>query len=95
MKFALISDIHSNLEALNSVIDDIEKQKVDSIHCLGDVIGYGSDPIACLEIVNKTCEIKLMGNHEYTALGLATTERYNKAAKAASDWTKNRLSGYE
>lgn len=95
MRIALISDIHSNLEALTEVLKDIEKNNIDTIHCLGDVIGYGPEPAACLEEINKSCDIKLMGNHEYAALGLSTTEQYNDAAKEAWEWTQNRLSDYE
>ena len=61
MKLALISDIHANLEALEAVLRDITTQKVDVIHCLGDVIGYGSDPLPCLELVKKHCDVMLMG----------------------------------
>lgn len=95
MRFALISDIHANYEALIAVLKDIEDQNVDTIYCLGDVIGYGTDPVTCLEEIDKCCEVKLMGNHEYAALGLASTENYNYAAKYASEWTKNQLTDYE
>ncbi len=92
MKFALISDIHANYEALTKVLADIETQKVDTIHCLGDIIGYGAEPGLCLEAVSKYCDVKLMGNHEYAALGLIYTEHYNAAAKESSEWTKTQLS---
>ncbi len=92
MKFALVSDIHGNYEALTSVLKDIEAQKVDKIHCLGDVIGYGADPVLCLETISSECDIKLMGNHEYAALGLISTEHYNKAAKESTEWTRTQLS---
>ena len=95
MQLALISDIHSNLEALEAVFKEIDKLGVDKVHCLGDVIGYGTDPSECLELVNSLCEIKLMGNHEYTALGLASTECYNEAAKKSSAWTKQQLTDYD
>ncbi|MEW6411601.1 MAG: metallophosphoesterase family protein [Candidatus Zixiibacteriota bacterium] len=95
MKLALISDIHGNLEALVSVLNHIEKQKVDKIYCLGDVIGYGSDPVSCLELVGKNCDVKLMGNHEYTALGLTGTDDYNPAARKSSDWTREQLTDRE
>lgn len=95
MKLALISDLHSNLEALTAVLQDIEKQQVDRIHCLGDVIGYGSDPAACLELVKNNCEIKLMGNHEYVVLDLVSTEHYNDAARISARWTKEQLTDYE
>ncbi|MEA1980050.1 MAG: metallophosphoesterase family protein [candidate division Zixibacteria bacterium] len=95
MKFALISDIHGNLEALTAVLKDIEKNKVDTIHCLGDVIGYGCDPVACLNIVNKNCEIKLMGNHEHLLLGLYSMDKCNSAAKTSHEWTSKQLSDHE
>ncbi len=95
MKFALISDIHANYEALTQVLADIETQKVDKIFCLGDVIGYGTDPVPCLEAVSKYCDVKLMGNHEYAALGLISTDHYNDAAKKSSEWTKTQLSDNE
>jgi len=95
MKLAFISDIHGNLEALVSVLNHIEKQKVDGIHCLGDVIGYGSDPVSCLELIHKTCDIKIMGNHEYAALGLEDTDDYNPAAQKSALWTKAQLSDRE
>jgi predicted phosphodiesterase len=95
MKYALISDIHGNLEALEAVLEDIAQEKPDKIMCLGDVIGYGSDPNTCLDLVNKYCDIILIGNHEYTALGLTSTENYNEAAKEASEWTTAQLSDRE
>ncbi len=92
MRIALISDIHANLEALEAVLYDIEKQKIDIICCLGDVVGYGSDPSACLELVNKSCKIKLIGNHDYAAMGESSTDDYSPVAKFSAEWTKNELS---
>ena len=91
MKFALISDIHGNLEALTAVLEDIDKQQVDKVHCLGDVVGYGSEPSACLELVNKTCDIKLMGNHEYVVLGLESPDSYTHIARIAAEWTRGKI----
>ncbi len=95
MKLALISDIHGNLEALTEVLKDIEKQKVDRIHCLGDVIGYGGDPVACVHLIEKNCDIKLIGNHEFAVLGLVSTESYNFAAQAATEWTTEQMTDVE
>lgn len=95
MKYAIVSDIHGNLEALTSVLADIDRRGVDSIHCLGDVIGYGSDPRACLDLVESRCDTRLLGNHEYTALGLESVEVFNEAAKAAALWTQQQLSERE
>ena len=95
MKLALISDIHGNLEALTAVFEDIEKRSADKIHCLGDVVGYGSDPVACLKLVTQNCEIKLMGNHEYVVLGLESMESYTYIAQTAAEWTRKQLSDYD
>ena len=95
MKLALISDIHGNLEALQTVLKDIESQRVDRIHCLGDVIGYGCDPVACLHLVADSCEIKLMGNHEYAAIGVLPAEAMNIHARQSIQWTVPRLTDRE
>ncbi len=91
MKYGLISDIHGNLEALSAVLSDLAKQGVDSIHCLGDVVGYGADPVACLKLVVENCDTKLMGNHEYAALGLVSCESFNTAARTSTEWTQQTL----
>ncbi len=95
MKYALLSDIHGNLEALQAVLRDIESNQVEKIHCLGDVIGYGADPVACLDLVQQHCEVKLMGNHEFAAIGLSSTEHYNEAAQVATEWTRKQLTDHE
>jgi len=87
MKVALISDIHGNLEALESVLRDIEVQGVEKIHFLGDAVGYGCDPNECVKLINKHCEIKLLGNHDFAAMGLESTENFNQMAQASMDWT--------
>jgi predicted phosphodiesterase len=95
MKLALISDIHGNLEALEAVLKDIESQGVDRIHCLGDVIGYGCDPVPCLHLVAERCEVKLMGNHEYAAIGVLPDEAMNIHARQSIHWTITKLTDRE
>lgn len=95
MRMALISDIHANLEALDAVLDHIDKQSIDAIHCLGDVIGYGPDPTACVELVSDRCKLKLLGNHEYVALGLIDNDNMNPIAKTSAEWTQKQLSDRE
>lgn len=87
--FALISDIHSNIEALEAVLEDMEKFPIDEILCLGDVIGYGPDPRAALEMV-KRCRFTLLGNHEEGLLYCA--EDFNDRARRALEWTRNEIS---
>ena len=88
-KKAIISDIHGNLEALKTVLDDIKQRNVDAIYCLGDVIGYGPNPVECLEETFKCCEFILMGNHEEAVLTGAFG--FHPAAKEAVDWTRSQL----
>lgn len=64
MKTAVISDLHSNLEALTAVLSDIDKQKVDRVMCLGDVVGYGANPIEVLTILRERNIPWLLGNHD-------------------------------
>lgn len=68
MKIAIVSDIHSNLEALKRVMENIEKRKIDNIYCLGDTIGYGPKPLECLKIAKKYFSQIIKGNHEYSLL---------------------------
>lgn len=91
MKLAVISDIHGNLEALDAVLNDCQTQAVDEIMCLGDVVGYGAEPTACLQRVTQACSLVLMGNHEYAALGLVSGQIMNSAARESMDWTQHQL----
>jgi diadenosine tetraphosphatase ApaH/serine/threonine PP2A family protein phosphatase len=61
---ALISDIHANIDALQAVLDDIDRQEMEEILCLGDVVGYGADPAECVKLVRERCSVTLMGNHD-------------------------------
>ena len=95
MKIAVISDIHGNLEALTAVLRDIESRQVEGIHCLGDVIGYGCDPQACLKLVEENCDTKLIGNHEYMLLGRSSVEQCNPSAQESFKWTQNELTDFD
>jgi len=91
MRFAFISDIHANLEALEAVLADIDKKKADEILCLGDVVGYGANPNECAEIIIKRCKEVLLGNHDAAATNLLTTQHFNVHAKIAIEWTAQAL----
>lgn len=91
MRFAFFSDVHANLEALKNVIRDFEKEKIDKIFFLGDAVGYGPDPNDCLSLIQKTGEVRLMGNHDYAALGLLDISYFNPYAKEAIEWTRKKL----
>lgn len=89
VKRAIISDIHGNLEALTAVMEDIEKQNVDEIFCLGDVIGYGPNPLECIDLVMEKCKVCLLGNHESGAL--FDPDGFNPTASNAIFWTRKQL----
>ena len=89
MRTAIISDIHGNLEALKTVLADIDRREVDEIVCLGDILGYGPDPLECVDLVAERCSWSLLGNHDYAVLYEPTN--FNKAAKEAAYWTRTRL----
>ncbi len=86
---AFISDIHSNTEALEVCLREIESLGAERIICLGDVIGYGPEPRATLLRVMDICEFSLLGNHEHGAMFYASD--FNPRARAAIDWTRDQL----
>jgi hypothetical protein len=86
---AIISDIHSNLLALEAVLADIQQQKVDAIVCLGDICGYGPEPIQCVDKVRAVAQWTLMGNHD-EALFVEPRD-FGKNARLAIEWQKSVL----
>ncbi|QDV73176.1 metallophosphoesterase family protein [Botrimarina mediterranea] len=89
MKRAIISDIHGNLEALETVLAHIKEQGIDEVFCLGDVIGYGPKPCECLDAVIANCKVALLGNHDQGAL--FDPEGFNSGAERAIFWTRDQL----
>jgi len=92
MAVAIISDVHGNIEALNEVLKYIEDKGIESLYCLGDIVGYGPNPNECVELVSKRCLNVVIGNHDHAALGLTSTEYFNDFAKISTHWTTNNLS---
>lgn len=91
MKHAIISDIHGNLEALESVLSEIARRKVDSVLCLGDVVGYGPNPNECVALIMEKAEVILAGNHDYAPLGKIDLSYFNPWARSAIEWTRAKL----
>ena len=89
MKRAIISDIHGNFEALTAVMRDIEGLGLSEIYCLGDVIGYGPDPVKCLDLVMERCAVTILGNHDQAVL--FDPEGFNPVALRAIYWTRDQL----
>ncbi|MCH8192260.1 MAG: metallophosphoesterase family protein [Chloroflexi bacterium] len=87
MRVAIISDIHSNLSALNAVLSDADRRGVDELWCLGDIVGYGPEPRECLEIVRRRAGLCLSGNHDMGVVGKVSLAEFNPYAAAANKWT--------
>jgi len=92
MKAAIISDIHSNLEALQAVIKDIKKRRIKKIFCLGDLVGYGANPNECVEMCYSETDIIVAGNHDWAAVGKTDVAVFNPVAAEAIRWTHKQLS---
>ena len=92
MRYAILSDIHSNLEALTAVLDELATQRIDRYLCLGDLIGYGADPEACLARLRGCDALSVCGNHEWACVGKLDVQWFNETAKRAVLWTRDRLS---
>ncbi|MHA1115615.1 MAG: metallophosphatase family protein [Candidatus Heimdallarchaeum aukensis] len=92
--YAIISDIHSNLEALTVVLDYIEDLSPDIIISLGDIVGYGPNPKECLNLVEKKANIQIIGNWDY-AVYKNEYAHFNEIPKESFFWTRDVLSDYE
>ncbi|MEE8352904.1 MAG: metallophosphoesterase family protein [Dehalococcoidales bacterium] len=93
MRHAILADTNGNLTALTAVLDDIERRGgVDGVWCLGDVVGYGPEPSACIDRLRETTDVCVAGNHDRAAGGKIDTADFNPAAAIASRWTAGRLS---
>jgi len=94
VRIAVISDVHANLYALESVLGEIDRNPPDEIWCLGDTVGYGPRPNDCCALVRERCSLALVGNHDLVALGSSAVglEDFNPEAGTASLWTSRELS---
>lgn len=91
MRIAVLSDIHGNLEALEAVLAEVDRLGVDLLYSLGDIVGYGPSPAACVEIVRRRATVSLIGNHDAAVAGLTSLEFFNEFARSAVDWTTAHL----
>jgi diadenosine tetraphosphatase ApaH/serine/threonine PP2A family protein phosphatase len=91
MKFAILSDIHSNLEALTETLAVVERERPDRVVCLGDVVGYGASVNECCALVRQRAAVTLLGNHDAAVSGRMDYSFYYDAARHALDWTASRI----
>lgn len=95
MKYGLFSDIHSNWEAFVAVQKALDQEKVDQYVFLGDIVGYGADPHACIGLLKKLIDQRgcrgVAGNHDHAVCGLTPYANYARSAQDAIEWTKKQL----
>ena len=87
--YAIVSDIHSNIEALSVVLKDIDSLGIKELYCLGDVVGYGPNPLECVDLIMERCKITLKGNHDEALVHGAYA--FNLRAQKAIEWTRDQL----
>ena len=97
MKIGILGDIHANTEALRAVVDALKKESIDVWVQVGDIVGYGPEPSACIDIVRELGCVTCLGNHDAAVLGRLDTSYFNNFARAAIHWTAPQLrpSDYE
>ncbi|MBN1492846.1 MAG: metallophosphoesterase family protein [Candidatus Omnitrophica bacterium] len=97
MRYGIFSDIHANLEAFQAVLEALSSEKIDTYLFLGDVVGYGADPAACIAVLERLCKehpcMCIAGNHDRAACGMTSIEQFNIHARIAAEWTRDQLGG--
>ena len=95
MRYAIFTDIHANLEALEAVlarIDELAKEKpIDQLWFLGDLVGYGPNPNECITKVRERTDVIIAGNHDWAAVGKIDLEDFSTAARISAEWTAEQL----
>ncbi len=91
MRIALLSDVHGNLPALRSVLEDVRGAGADQAWCLGDLVGYGAEPDGCVELAKEACDVCLAGNHDLVVTGEIDIADFSSNAAAAARWTQENI----
>jgi predicted phosphodiesterase len=92
MRIAIVSDIHGNRQAFDAVLDAIEGSECRELWCLGDLVGYGADPDACVGLAREHAAICLAGNHDLGVRGTLPLEQFSRGAALAATWTQEVIS---
>jgi len=95
MKYAILSDIHGNLEAFNAVLEDLSQMNINKMVCLGDIVGYGANPKECLALVREKFNFIVAGNHDWAVSGKKRIDGFNSYARKAIEWTVDKLNDNE
>src|ERR1043165_804951 len=92
MRVAIASDIHGNRHAFQAVIDAAEAEGADELWCLGDLVGYGAEPDACVALAERHCAICLAGNHDLAVVEVLSLDEFSRGAAIAAQWTQDTIS---
>ncbi len=93
MRIALLSDVHGNLPALRSVLEDVDSTNADQVWCLGDLVGYGAEPDGCVALARERCDLVLAGNHDLVVTGSEKVQisDFSDIAAEAARWTREHI----
>ncbi len=91
MRVAIVSDIHANRQAFEAVLDEIDASECEEMWCLGDLVGYGADPDACVELARRHAAVCLAGNHDLGVRGTLPLEQFSRGAALAAKWTQETI----
>ena len=91
MRIAIVSDIHGNRHAFDAVLDAIDASGCEEMWCLGDLVGYGAEPDACVELARRHASICLAGNHDLGVIGALPLEQFSRGAALAAHWTRDTI----
>ena len=91
MRVAVVSDIHGNRHAFEAVLEDVVRAEVDEVWCLGDLVGYGADPDACVELAREHAHVCLVGNHDMAVRGDLPLAEFSRGAAIAAEWTRETI----
>jgi predicted phosphodiesterase len=91
MRVAIVSDIHGNRHAFEAVLDAIEASECAEMWCLGDLVGYGAEPDACVELARRHASVCLAGNHDLGVIGSIPLEEFSRGAALAATWTQETI----
>jgi|YelNatPaOPRAMG01_1025707.scaffolds.fasta_scaffold00087_45 Predicted phosphoesterase len=92
MRYAVISDVHSNLEALVAVLKSIDKKQIDDVICLGDIVGYGANPDEVIELIRQRAKYAVLGNHDAAIFDDFAYSMMNTFAKVAIAYNRKLIS---
>ena len=88
MRVAIVSDIHGNRQAFDAVLEAVDASGCDEMWCLGDLVGYGAEPDACVELARAHCTVCLAGNHDLGVTGELDLSDFSAGARLAAEWTR-------